>query len=109
MKNNSTLSVDVVNCWHDTSSGWTGNSLPPCASMYSLNSWNAAYWVNPGGLSTNLSNKYYDVDAFYARPGCVTSGHFSGGTTLHYDRRGRAGQWVRVYGTDTANINYVIC
>ena len=53
--------------------------------------------------------KVPDVDAFYARPGCVTSGHFSGGTTLHYDRRGKVGQWVRVYGTDTANINYVVC
>jgi hypothetical protein len=107
--NRSNRSVDVVNCWHNSSGSWTGNGLPPCAPYYSRYAHPAAYWVSPGGSSTGISNKYYDIDAFYAAPGCVTQGLRSGGGTFQYDRRGRAGLWTRIYGTETATVTYVIC
>jgi hypothetical protein len=107
--NRSSRSVDVVNCWHDGSTGWVGNSLPPCTSLWSSNAWNAGFWVSPGQSSINISDKHYDVDAFYAAAGCITGGSRSGGGTFQYDRRGRAGLWTRIYGTETATVTYVSC
>lgn len=108
LNNQVTRDIFVTNCWHDLSDSWAG-ATPPCVQIYSQNRYNAAWYVSPRGLSTNLGLYYYDVDAFQAPAGCVTVGYFSGPSQFTIDRRGRSALWKRVYGTSTAFITGIQC
>lgn len=110
VNNQSSSHVYVTNCWHDLSGSWAG-AVPPCATNgFTKTQYKAWYGLSAGGLSTTeLGVKYYDVDAFMARSGCVTSGYFSGPSSFSFDRRGKSDLWTRVTGTSTAFITSVVC
>ena len=99
----------VTNCWHDQLSDWYEGSTPPCVRSYSQNMYKAAWYVPYRGNSTSMGVFYYDVDAFQAPAGCITTGYISGPRSFFFDRRGKSALWKRVYFTDTAYITGLSC
>lgn len=109
VRNALSVVVPVTNCWHDTSGSYAG-ALPPCATNgFSTSKWNAYAFVQPGSDSTNISSYYYDVDAFMAIAGCVTTGYYRSGGSIFIDRRGKSALWQRVYGTEKAFVTGQTC
>jgi hypothetical protein len=94
VRNAATSDFDVSNCWSGSSGTYVG-ALPPCVTIFSQNSYPAAWFLTPGHNSTSLGKWYYDVDAYQAPAGCVTRGQQSG-STFSYDRRGKDAYWVKI-------------
>ena len=94
VRNEASRELDVSNCWSGSSGTYVG-AFPPCVTIFSQNSYNAAWFVTKGHTSTSLGKYYYDVDSYQAPAGCVTLGQQSG-STFSYDRRGKDAYWIKI-------------
>jgi hypothetical protein len=94
VRNQASHDLDVSNCWSGSSGTYVG-AFPPCVTIFSQNSYHAAWFLTTGKTSTSLGVHYYDVDAYQAPAGCVTRGQQSG-STFSYDRRGKDAFWIKI-------------
>lgn len=109
VRNVTSASVWVSNCWQDGGETREGAS-PPCATNgASQNRVNAIWFLGQNQVSTDLGRFYYDVDAVQMVAGCRTSFQTLAGLRV-YDRRGLSSLWVKISSEEKgAVVTRVVC
>ena len=94
VRNAASHDLDIANCWQTGPNTYAG-AEPPCVTVFSQNSRNAAWFITKGHTSTQAGKYYYDTDAFQAPAGCVTNVQEEGSVAA-YNRKGKDALWVKI-------------